>query len=98
MASRTVSTQAEALILRNQLRKSWIVQNEDTTDAVYLKKETGTALTVSATDHDHRIGPGGSLALNSLTDGEEAIQERWTVIASANTPRVSYFETETIRR
>lgn len=98
MASKTVSTAAEAIVLRNQLRVSWIVQNEDTTDAVFLKKETGTALTVSSTDHDHRIGPGGSLALNKLTDGEEAVQERWTIIAAANTPRVSYFETENIRR
>ncbi|MFA5365524.1 MAG: hypothetical protein WC325_10140 [Candidatus Bathyarchaeia archaeon] len=53
---------------------------------------------MTATDHDHRIGPGGILTLNFGTDGIEAIQDRWTVIASANVPRIAWFETEDVVR
>lgn len=98
MPSRLLSITAEELLPRNRLRKSWIIQNEDTTDAIFLKQERTVTPTVSATDHDHRIAPGGSVALNENTDGNEATQDRWTVVAAANTPRVSYFETEDVIR
>lgn len=98
MASKTIGISATELIPSNTYRKSLIIQNEDTTDSVYIKREKAETPTVSATDHDYKIGPGGSLALNSSVDGTEAIQARYTVIASANTPRVAYFETEDIKR
>lgn len=98
MPSFTTSTTAQEIALRNRLRRSMVFQNEDTTDAVFVKRERAATPTVSSTDHDHRIGPGGSLSLNYETDGIEAIQDRWTVIAAANTPRVSFFETEEIVR
>ncbi len=98
MASRTITDSASELILQNKLRKSFIIQNEDSAINVFIKKERPSALTVSTTDHDHRIGPGGSVALNLDTDGEEAIQDRWTIIAASGTPRISFFETENIRR
>lgn len=94
MSSRTISNVASELIPRNRLRKSLIFQNEDSTDIVYIKRESPQNTTVSSTDHDHRIAPGGLITLNYGTDGQEAIQDRWTCIASANTPRVSLFETE----
>ena len=33
-----------------------------------------------------------------MTDGKEAIEDRWTIIAASGTPRVSFFETENIER
>ena len=98
MASRTTSTGASELLPRNSSRKSFVVQNEDSTDSVYIKFERSESTSVSSTDHDHRLGPGGSLAVSSLTDGIQTIQSRITCIASANTPRVSFFETEDVVR
>lgn len=98
MASRTITTAAEEIQPRNRLRQSFVIQNEDSTDAVFIKRERAVTPTVSSTDHDHRIGPGGAIALNFGTDGQEAIQDRWTIIAAANTPRVSTFETENVVR
>lgn len=98
MASRTISTSAEEIFLRNRLRKSFVVQNEDAAITIYLKQERTATPTVSATDHDHAIRAGGSLAINFGTDGVEAIQDRWTIVAASGTPRVSYFETEDVVR
>lgn len=98
MASRTITNAASELIPRNRLRKSFVVQNEDTALNVFIKRERDGALTASTTDHDHRVSPGGSLALNNGTDGHEAIQDRWSVIAESGTPRISHFETEDIVR
>lgn len=98
MATRQLSTNAEEIFPRNRYRKSFVVQNEDTSDAIYMKREREPNTSVSATNHDHRIGPGGSLSVNSLLDGTEQIQDRWTIVADANTPRVSFFETEDIVR
>jgi len=52
--------------------------------------------TVSTTVHDHRIGAGGNISLNEDSDGKEAIQDRWTIVAASGTPRISLFETEDI--
>ena len=98
MASRTITTTAEELKPRNRHRKSWIFQNEDAAINVFIKQERVATPTVSTTDHDHRLGPGGNLALNSDTDGTEALQDRWTIIAASGTPRISFFETEDIVR
>ncbi len=98
MPIRTLSTNAEQLLPQNKLRRSFIVQNEDATINVFLKFERPNGLTVSSTDHDHRISPGGSIALNSDTDGQEQIKERVTIIAASGTPIVSFFETEDLRR
>ena len=98
MASRTVSDTVSELVLRNRLRRSIVFQNEDTTINVFIKREREVTPTVSTTDHDHRIGPGGALALNFGTDGIEAIQDRWKIIAASGTPRISFFETEEIVR
>lgn len=83
---------------RGAMRKSFVIQNESAVDAVYIKRERAETPTVTTTNHDHRIGPGGAIALNSLNDGVQAIQDRWTVIAAANTPRISVFETEDVAR
>ena len=98
MASRTISNTASELIPENALRKSFIVQNEDAAINVFIKKERPGNTTVSTTDHDHRLGAGGLVTVNSLTDGEEAIKARWTIISASGTPRISFFETEDIRR
>ena len=98
MAVLTTSTTAAQFLLRNRLRKSFVVQNEDAAINVFIKQERTVTPTVSTTDHDHRIGPGSALALNFGTDGQEAIQDRWTVIAASGTPLISFFETEEIVR
>jgi hypothetical protein len=98
MPSKTTSIVAEEVLPRNTARKSIVFLNEDAADSIYLKKERAENLTVSATDHDYRIGPGGVIALNNINDGSQAIQERWTCVASANTPRIAFFETEDIIR
>lgn len=98
MASKTVDNVARELLPNNSSRKSFVIQNEDSTDIVYIKFERAEFTSVSSSDHDHRIGPGAALALNSMNDGIKQIQSRVTIIASANTPRVSYFETEDVNR
>ena len=92
------STTASILVTRNKLRKSVLFQNEDGSNAVYIKRERAETPTVSSTDHDHRIGPGGIISLNSVLDGIEAIQDRYTVIAAAGAPSISVFETEDVVR
>lgn len=98
MSSRTISGTASELIVRNRLRRSFVVQNEDAAINCFIKREREATPTVSTTDHDHRIGPGAAIALNYGTDGLEAIQDRWTIIAASGTPRISIFETEEIVR
>jgi len=98
MVSRTLSVTAEELFPRNRLRKSFLIQNEDKKEDIFMKFERNKAVTVSSTDHDHRIGPGGAIAVNSDTDGKESIEDRVTVVAGAATPRVSFFETEDVVR
>jgi len=98
MPSKLTSIAAEEILPRNTTRKSIVFLNEDSADSIYIKKERSENTTVSATDHDYKIGPGGVIALNNVNDGTQAIQERWTCIASANTPRLAYFETEDIIR
>lgn len=98
MASRTITNVAEQLIPENRLRKSLTIGNEDAAIYCFIKQEEPSNTTVSTTDHDHRIGPGGAAALNSLLDGEKAIRGRWTIIADAGAPRISIFETEDIKR
>lgn len=98
MATRTISTTAEEILPRNRLRKSWVIQNEDSAISIFLKREREATPTVSATDHDFVVFAGGSLAVNNLLDGNEIIQDRWTIIAASGTPRVAVFETEDIVR
>jgi hypothetical protein len=98
MASKVLSTTPEQILVRNLHRKSLSISNEDASIAIFIKRERAETPTVSATDHDHRIGPGGSFSLNNGTDGLEAVQDRWTAIAESGTPRVSFVETEDIKR
>ncbi len=94
MSTRLLSTTAEEILPRSRLRKSWIIQNEDAAISCFIKQERAETPSVSSTDHDHRIGPAGNIAVNNLTDGKEAIKDRWTIVAASGTPRVSFFETE----
>lgn len=98
MASKTLSITATEVLPGNTSRISMVILNEDSTDSVFVKREANESLTVSATDHDFRIAPGAALALSNLIDGSNSIQARYTAVASANTPRISFFETENIRR
>lgn len=92
------SVVASELVPKNTMRKSIMFLNEDAVNVVYIKRERSEATTVSATDHDHRIGPGASFGLNSTLDGKEWIIGRYTVIAGAGAPNVAVFETEDIIR
>ncbi len=94
MATKTLSTTAEEIFPRNRLRKSWIIQNEDSSIDVFIKLERAATPTVTTTNHDHRLAAGGNIALNEFLDGIEQVQDRWTAIAASGTPRISYFETE----
>ena len=98
MATRTLTTSAEEILPRNRLRRSWIIQNEDSAIAMFLKRENPGTTGVSSIDHDHRIAAGGSIAISDFTDGKEQVQDRWTIVAASGTPRVSFFETEDIVR
>lgn len=94
----TVPNSASELIPKNTMRKSLLFLNEDATNSVYIKRERSEATTVSATDHDHRIGPGAGLGLSSMLDGKEWIQGRYTAITSAGSVVVAVLETEDIIR
>lgn len=94
----TTSITAREAIPQSALRKSLVLQNTDATDIIYIKRERNSALAVTSTDYDIKLGPGASLSLSSLLDGTEAIQDRYTCIASANTPILAVFETEDIKR
>jgi len=98
MSTRTITTSGEEFLPRNRLRKSFVIQNEDGTINCFIKRESPGTTDVSTTDHDHRLARETSLALNFTTDGKEAIQDRWTIVATSGTPRISFFETEDIRR
>ena len=98
MSSRTITTTAEQLFPQSELRKSFVVANEDTAINIFLKKESPQTTTVSTTDHDVLLGPGASFAANEQEDGEESVNERWTVVAASGTPRIAIFESERIRR
>jgi len=98
MPSRLISTVASEIAPSNTSRKSFTIANTDTAETVFVKRERAEATTVSSTDFDFRLGPGSAVSLNSTTDGTQAIQARYTVVAGANTPRVSFFETEDIVR
>ena len=93
MSTKLASTPAAELVPQNSGRRSFAFQNEDTTDSIFIKKERPGNTTVSSTDHDYKLFPGAVLPLNFQSDGEEAIKERWTFIASANTPRIAFVET-----
>jgi len=98
MPSKLMGVAASEILPANSTRKSIVFQNEDSADSIYIKKERSENTTVSATDHDYKIGPGGVIALNNVNDGTQAIRSRWVGIASANTPRLAFFETEDIER
>ena len=98
MATKQLSTSAERLFTQNLYRKSLIFQNEDPSIAIFLKRERAETPTVSPTDHDHRLGPGGILALNFGTDGITPTQDAWSAVAESGTPRIAFFETEDIKR
>ena len=98
MSTKLAGVAAAELVPQNSQRKSFVFQNEDVADNIWIKKERPGTTSVSATNHDYKLFPGASIALNYLNDGEEAIQERWTFIASANTPRIAVTETEIFKR
>lgn len=98
MPSLTLSTSASEILPSNASRKSFVIQNESGADSVYIKRERAESTTVSSSNHDLLLGPGGSVALNEANDGATSIQGRWTGVASANTPRIAYFETEDVVR
>ena len=94
----TTSTTPQEIFPKNTARKSFTIKNADATITVYVKKERAEKTTVSSSNYDHPIGPGGSISLNSTQDGDQAIKERWTVVAASGTPTVAWFETEDINR
>ena len=94
----TTSVTPSILVPQNRLRKSILIQNNDASISVYVKRERGNTATVSASDYDFRVGPGAAIAVNSVVDGLEAIQDRYTVVAVSGAPVIAVFETEDVRR
>ena len=90
----TTSTTAALAITRNRERKSFLLQNVDGAIVIYVKRERGPVLTISASDYDFRLSPGAGFALNSDVDGKEAIQDSYSVLAATGTPQLAVFETE----
>ena len=74
------------------------IENEDAVITIFIKQERAITPTVSSTDHTHALLAGATLSISNLTDGIEAIQDRWTGVAASGTPRVSFFETEDVVR
>lgn len=98
MPNIATSTAAVEIVPENASRKSVVFLNEDTTDSIFIKRERNGAPTVSSTDHDYKLTPGASLGLDIISDGEQAVKARYTCVASANTPRLAFFESEDIHR
>ena len=98
MPTRTITTVGEEFFPQNRLRKSFVIQNEDPSITCFIKREKPGTTDVSATEHDHRLPREAAMAINDETDAEEAVKDRWTVIATSGTPRISFFETEDVRR
>lgn len=94
----TLTGSAQELIPQNMLRKSMVIQNVDSSITVFIKRERPGTTSVSASDFDLRLPPGGSVALNSFLDGKEAIEDRYTIIPASGTPQVAIFETEENKR
>lgn len=90
----TTSTSAAVAIPRNRIRKSFVIQNIDASINIFLKRERGPVFTVSSTDFDIRLGPGAAIALSSMLDGTEAIQDSFAAVAASGTPQMAFFETE----
>ena len=98
MSSFTIANTAAELIPENRLRKSLVIQNEDASINIFIKQEEPGNTTASTTDHDLRLGPGVTVALNDDLDGVKQLTGRYTAIAASGTPRVSIYETEDVRR
>lgn len=94
----TTSVTAAQLVPQNKLRKSLTIINVGSVDTVYIKCERPGVTSVTTTNFDIRLSPGAAYSLNSMLDGAATIQDRFTVVASANTPSVSVFETEDYQR
>lgn len=97
MPTRTITTTASEFVPRNRLRKSLQLSNDDASIICFGKRERDGA-TASSTDYDFVILPRASQIFNSLQDGDEVIQDRFTVTAASGTPRVSFVETENVVR
>lgn len=93
-----LSGTAQQIVIQNYNRKSLVFQNEDTSIDIFIKKERPNGLTVSTTNHDHRLGPGDAIGLTVGQDGTEAVWQRWTAIAASGTPNLSILETEDLPR
>ena len=98
MSSRTITNSGAEILPENKERKSFIVQNEDASIDIFIMREPPGATDISTTNHDHLIAAGGNFIMNHNEDGLEMLSDRWTVIAASGTPRISFFETEDIRR
>jgi len=96
MPQSALSTVASIPVPENALRKSLTFTNIDTTDDIYL--DTSAIPTITTSNAGIKLRPGDSIALNDLIDGEAQIQDFWQAIASAGTPTLLWFETESIKR
>lgn len=98
MPSVTITNSAAELLPQNELRQALIIQNEDSSIVVYIKLEDQPNTTVSSTNHDHRLQPGASISFDEDVDGPVPTRKRITVIAASGTPRLSYYESESVER
>lgn len=92
-----LSTSAATAVPQGNLRRSLLFLNVDGAINIYLKKERPGSTSVTSSDFDVRIAPGGSFSLNTNDDGAEAVQERWTAIAASGTPNLCIFETKDLK-
>ena len=96
MPQSTLSTTASTPVPQNRLRISIVFTNIDTTDNIFLAtRQVGT---ITASNAGIRLRPGDTIAFNNLVDGLESVTDRWQAIASAGTPILLWFETQSVER
>lgn len=96
MPQNALSTTASRPVPENGLRKSIVFTNIDTVNDIFL--DTSAIPTITSSNAGIRLRPNDSIALNAEIDGEAQIQDFWQAIASAGTPTLLWFETESVKR
>lgn len=94
MANITLSTTGIEALPQGNLRKSFVMQNLDATINIHLRKTRPGEAVATTTNSDVRLSPGGNFSMNTQEDGEEAVHERWTAVASSGTPVLVVFESK----
>lgn len=89
-----LSTTGIQVVPQGNLRRSILFQNPDGAINIHLKRSRPGEPVATTSDFDVRLAPGSSFSMNTKDDGEEAVQESWSAVASSGTPNLVIFETK----